>query len=805
MFTRSTLTQGRATRSPVLLALASAALMTAGAEVALAQCEADKITPSNALLEDYFGTAVALTTDQTVIGAPSNVLLGVVYMYRFDGARWVEEAKLTGSDAVRYDDFGDSVAISGELVIAGSPSDDHAATNAGSAYVFGHSGTAWIEEAKLTASDAAAYDCFGDSVGISGHLVVVGSPYDNHSGPDKGSAYVFSREGSTWAQEAKLTASDGADRDHFGYSVGISGDLVVVGSPDDNYADYEKGSAYVFRRGGTAWVEEAKLTAFDAAEDDHFGRSVDITGDLVVVGSPGHDHPVSDAGSAYLFRHDGIEWVQEGKLTASDAAEDDRFGFSVAVNGDLVIVGSPSDDYSGSNRGSAYLFRRGDTSWAQVAKLTALDSQEDDYFGRAVSMTTTHIIVGAPYSDSAVVDSGSAYVFQVSTEPDCNNNEQADACDIHQGSSDDCNSNGVPDECELCRDVEGTPCDEGQFCKFCADECDIPHNTGACTTFPQTCPEDWIPVCGCDGVTYNNECEADQGGISLASIDLCSMGCCLPGGACLTTTASSCLEQGGVTVPACLGDNDGDGEDDGCLCSFRTAPPRPDTLALPGNPINQKMRYLSFSAGDVGRVQAVQVTFNDLPPPYDTWNGLEMWVGQPETFCEGAGQVSPPCGPRIPADSFWAATLQCEPYFTDWSRFGVVNVFHEGTIPSATYALRAIDSTCAVVESNLSDPLIMTTSRWGDVVRNCVTCPCGPPDGVVGIPTDVTAVLDKFKNLEPPYLPCYPPLKVRTEHDWETPNQRIDISDVTFCLDAFRGEPYPPPAFYDPSPRPCSP
>ncbi|UCC29457.1 MAG: hypothetical protein JSU86_14790 [Phycisphaerales bacterium] len=238
---------------------------------------------------------------------------------------------------------------------------------------------------------------------------------------------------------------------------------------------------------------------------------------------------------------------------------------------------------------------------------------------------------------------------------------------------------------------------------------------------------------------------------------------------------------------------------------FPSSMPEPDRLPLPGNPINQTMRYLSLSAGDPGRIQAVRVTFNDVPPPYDSWNGLVMWVAQPETFCQSAGQVTAPCaGAHLPSNEFSGATLQCDPLFKDWASEGVVHVFHEGIIPSATYTVQVIDSTCAVAESDFSAPLIMTTSRWGDVVRNCMTCPCGPPDGVVGIPTDVTAVLDKFKNLEPPTIPCYAIMKVRADFDWETPNQRVDISDVTFCLDAFRGVHWPV-AFGLPSQRPCSP
>ena len=224
--------------------------------------------------------------------------------------------------------------------------------------------------------------------------------------------------------------------------------------------------------------------------------------------------------------------------------------------------------------------------------------------------------------------------------------------------------------------------------------------------------------------------------------------------------------------------------------------PQPERLALPSEPINQKMRYLSFqvSEDDAGRQQAVRVHMIDLPPPYDAWNGTKMYVGPPTTYCENPGVVTPPCPFAQPRVEWTGADLQCSPEIRDWNADEVVHVFHEGIVPGGRYHVQAVDASSLDVECSYSDPLVVSMSSWGDLIRNCATCPCSPPDGSVGIPTDVTAVLDKFKNSG--YL-CYPPVKVRAEHDWCTPNHRIDISDVTFCLDAFRGVQYPPPSFTD--------
>ncbi|KAH8066830.1 protein kinase [Aureococcus anophagefferens] len=238
------------------------------------------------------------------------------------------------------------------------------------------------ELAKLVASDAAEGDYFGDSVAISGDLVVVGAPYNDDAGDYSGSAYVFqaTNDGASWTQVAKLVASDAAAYDYFGGSVAVSRDLVVVGAHADALFGGRSGSAYV-----------AKLVASDAAEYDWFGSSVAVSGDLVVVGAYGNDDAGAVTGSAYVFRttNAGASWTQTAKLVASDAAEDDGFGISVAVSGDLVVVGAMYNDDAGSNSGSAYVFRTtdGGASWTQTAKLVANDAAEDDYFGRRCPRT----------------------------------------------------------------------------------------------------------------------------------------------------------------------------------------------------------------------------------------------------------------------------------------------------------------------------------------------------------------------------------------------------------------------------------
>jgi len=193
---------------------------------------------------------------------------------------------------------------------------------------------------------------------------------------------------SAYAQisEFKITASDGAAGDEFGISVSISGDYVIVGAQaDDDNGDYS-GSAYVFKHTDTTWTQQAKLLASDGAAGDEFGWSVSISGDYAIVGAQADDDNGSGSGSAYVFKRTGTNWAQEAKLLPSDGEAFEFFGRSVSISGDYVVVAAVSDDANGDGSGSAYVFKRTDTTWTQQAKLLASDGAAGDWFGTSVSI-----------------------------------------------------------------------------------------------------------------------------------------------------------------------------------------------------------------------------------------------------------------------------------------------------------------------------------------------------------------------------------------------------------------------------------
>ncbi len=312
---------------------------------------------------------------------------------------------LTTSSWAQYDERklaagNDSVSISGNYAIMG----DFVSRSRGSAYIFERSGSNWIQRAKLTASDGAADDGFGLSVSMSGDYVIVGAPLDDDNGIFSGSAYIFERIGSDWIQRAKLTANDGGADDGFGESVSISGNYAIVGQ--------RSGSAYIFERTGSDWIQRAKLTANDGGA----GGGVSISGNYAIVGAPHDDDNGIFSGSAYIFERSGSNWIQRAKLTASDGAEYDCFGWSVSISGEYVIVGGVSGAGVVSlatipySVGPAYIFKKpvgGWTDMTQTAKLTAIDGALTGSFGWSVSMSGDYVIVGA---------GDSAYVYLVGEE-----------------------------------------------------------------------------------------------------------------------------------------------------------------------------------------------------------------------------------------------------------------------------------------------------------------------------------------------------------------------------------------------------
>jgi hypothetical protein len=368
--------------------------------------------------DDWFGESVGISGDNIIVGAPYDDDLGggsgSAYIFHLSAGVWTEDEKLVASDGVASDNFGEAVAIDGDWAVVGAMLEDQGGSDAGAAYVFQNVGGTWIDYTKLVAGDAQSYDRFGTEVAISGDTIVVGAPDSDDAGEGTGSAYVFHLDGGVWTEQDKLLAGDMDQHDNFGVSVAISGDTVVVGAPFDDDACEppddmcKSGSAYVFTRSGTAWSQTTKLVASDDEERDFFGFAVAVDGDVALIGARWEDEAASDAGAVYVYSGVGGGWAEVQKLTASDGESNDRFGDAVAVSGRYAVIGAPVEDEAGSEAGAVYVFALG-SSWVELGKKPSNDGTSNE-FGEAVDVDGSWAVIGCHYHDYGA---GAAYAYRM--------------------------------------------------------------------------------------------------------------------------------------------------------------------------------------------------------------------------------------------------------------------------------------------------------------------------------------------------------------------------------------------------------
>jgi FG-GAP repeat len=386
--------------------------------------EVRKILGADTAANDTFGEAMVLDGDRLAVGVPRDdsplADAGSVYLFeRNQGGpeRWGQVAKLTASDAGSSWHLGAAVALHGDTVASAARADGE-----GAVYIFERQADGqWAETAKISRPPLGPNDTFADSVAIEGDTLFVGSSYYYIEWP-VGAVWVYKRHAAgppRWRLVARLTAENPMPPARFGWTSAVEDGILAVGDPADPEIGSEAGAVHVFEQDGSgAWVVVAKLMASDGVYADRLGHSVAVSGSTVVAGAPGS----GTAGAAYVFERDETgAWAEAAKLTASDAGVGDYFGGSVAISGDLVVVGAEhaEDQWAsswgapwGAPYGAAYLFQRqADGSWVEIAKLKASDGAYLDNFGQSVAAGPATTIVGAVYDDEAGFYSGSAYVF----------------------------------------------------------------------------------------------------------------------------------------------------------------------------------------------------------------------------------------------------------------------------------------------------------------------------------------------------------------------------------------------------------
>lgn len=365
--------------------------------------------------EIYLASSAAVDGDTTVVGAPFayapplNLRQGAAYVYVKTPNGWGGQARLAIPRNSGTDIFGSSVAISGDTIVVGSPSDDICGDNFGAAYVFVRTtGGVWTLEAQLCSNVGALGNEFGHAVAVSGNTVVVGEHGWDGADYYRGTASVFVRNGTTWTLQKQLFPSISMQGSHFGKSVSIDGGTIVVGA-----SDYTIGSAYVFVRDGSNWTEQQRLEPSDGVNGDSFGSSVAINRATIAIGSVGDDIDGHiNQGSAYVFARTGSSWAQQAKLVAADGAEQDNFGDDLGLDGECLVVGSPFARVGAtSKQGAGYLYMRSGTTWVPKEKIVAADGTPNDRFGASAGVSGKNIILGAPTEAPQYSGQGALYIF----------------------------------------------------------------------------------------------------------------------------------------------------------------------------------------------------------------------------------------------------------------------------------------------------------------------------------------------------------------------------------------------------------
>jgi len=342
-----------------------------------------------------FSEGVAIGNGKIVIGAPKTFIgsagsYGAIYIYNLDGTN---EIKVLASDSDIDDDFGFSVGVANNKIVAGAPYNDDTLSNEGAVYVYDLDGT---NESKITASDGAAQNRFGNSVAIGHNKIVVGAPFAEVSTlANAGAVYVYNLDGTG---EVKITPSDPESTAYFGLEVAIGDNKIVVGAPGDAT---DAGAVYVYDLDGT---NETKITASNSSSLDEFGGAVAVGDGKIVVGAKFEDTGSSNSGAAYVYNLDGTDEIL---LKADDNDSGDNYGSSVAVGYGKIVVGADQDNASGTNAGAIYVYN---IDGSGETKVVPSDTNSPDEFGYSCFIGDNRIVVGALRENS---ENGAAYVYEL--------------------------------------------------------------------------------------------------------------------------------------------------------------------------------------------------------------------------------------------------------------------------------------------------------------------------------------------------------------------------------------------------------
>jgi len=324
----------------------------------------------------------------------------------------VNEVKITPDDPELYDEFGRAVDVSGNFLIVGAPEDDDMGTRSGSAYIFKWETDTWIQDTKLVAPDGVGNAQFGYAVSIYGDHALVGAFRDNANGNQAGAAYIWRNIAGTWQYIQKLTPTVPEPNSEFGNDVSIYGDNAVIGAHFSEHLGSSVGAAYVFEMNGSSWSQTAKLVEDQLETSAKYGCSVDIAGNNVLIGAKMDDVAQTNAGAAYMYYHDGTNWNLQQVITASTMNTNDNFGVDVSLWQNWAMIGASAADGTAPDTGAAYMFYFDGTNWVQKQQLSPEPPSPDQSYGWSVAVSEGNAIAGAPwYSTESITSVGKAYLY----------------------------------------------------------------------------------------------------------------------------------------------------------------------------------------------------------------------------------------------------------------------------------------------------------------------------------------------------------------------------------------------------------
>jgi hypothetical protein len=384
-----------------------------------AQCLTARLIAGDTVQPDEkYGAAIGLSQGALAIGAKGarsgTQTPGAAYIYRASGSAWNSETRLVPDPIRSGMQFGAAIAIDGDVCLVTAPMDNAGVVAAGAAYVFRRTNGSWAQEARLTAPDPMASDQLGLTCAISGNMAVVGVPFKSDVAIQVGCAYIFERVNGTWSAGTRIDPSDGLDAAFFGTGVACAPGMVIVGAGNKFTGDGgSQGAVYIYRKVGSNWARDPRLTPADAAPGDGFGSFVSLSGPALLIGAYAADGTAgADQGAAYIFRSSGSAWIQETKLFAADAGAGELFGSTGSISGDRAVIGAYKAAIApGANQGAAYIFTRSGSNWTETCKLQASDPAPADAFSVGAAIDGTTVALGAQFVDGMQSNSGAAYVF----------------------------------------------------------------------------------------------------------------------------------------------------------------------------------------------------------------------------------------------------------------------------------------------------------------------------------------------------------------------------------------------------------